>query len=330
MAGDTRPPQQIPEEDRDYYLERRYPSFGNLVPRDVASRAAKAVCDEGRGVGETRLAVYLDFADAIKRVGVDVVRQRYGNLFQMYEKITDEDPYKVPMRIYPAVHYTMGGLWVDYNLMSTVPGLHVLGRGQLLGPRRQPARRERADAGARRRLLRHPLHDRPLPRQPAAARRSTSITTAFGEAQQATQARIDRLLAVKGQKTARELHREVGRVLWDYVGMSRTAEAGLKHRARSHPEAARRVLAERLGPRRAEQREQEPRVRRPRRRLPRVRARRWRSTRSSAASRAAGTSARSTRRRTARRCATTNSFTPRGGLGVPRRGRHGRCATRSR
>ncbi len=126
-AGDTRPPQQIPEGDRDYYLERRYPSFGNLVPRDVASRAAKAVCDEGRGVGETHLAVYLDFSDAIRRVGVDTIRARYGNLFQMYQKITDEDPYRVPMRIYPAVHYTMGGLWVDYNLMSTVPGLHVLG-----------------------------------------------------------------------------------------------------------------------------------------------------------------------------------------------------------
>ena len=119
--------QQIPEADRDYYLERRYPSFGNLVPRDVASRNAKAVCDEGRGVGESGLAVYLDFEDAIQRLGEDVIRARYGNLFDMYRKITDEDPYKVPMRIYPAIHYTMGGLWVDYNLMSTIPGLHVLG-----------------------------------------------------------------------------------------------------------------------------------------------------------------------------------------------------------
>ena len=125
--GDTRPPQQIPEADRDYYLERKYPSFGNLVPRDVASRNAKAVCDEGRGVGESGLAVYLDFADAIKRLGKDVIKARYGNLFDMYRKITDEDPYHVPMRIYPAIHYTMGGLWVDYNLMSNVPGLHVLG-----------------------------------------------------------------------------------------------------------------------------------------------------------------------------------------------------------
>src|SRR5919112_743810 len=125
--GDTRPPDQIPEAERDYYLERRYPSFGNLVPRDVASRNAKGVCDEGRGVGDSGLAVYLDFKDAIKRLGEDVIRGRYGNLFDMYTKITDENPYRVPMRIYPAIHYTMGGLWVDYNLMSTIPGLHVLG-----------------------------------------------------------------------------------------------------------------------------------------------------------------------------------------------------------
>ena len=125
--GDKRPPSQIPEAERDYYLERRYPSFGNLVPRDVASRAAKAVCDEGRGAGDTGLSVYLDFADAIKRQGVETIRGRYGNLFDMYQRITDEDPYQVPMRIYPAVHYTMGGLWVDYNLMSTIPGLFVLG-----------------------------------------------------------------------------------------------------------------------------------------------------------------------------------------------------------
>ena len=124
---DTRAPEKIPEQERDYYLERRYPSFGNLVPRDVASRNAKAVCDEGRGVGDSGLAVYLDFTDAIGRLGVDVIRSRYGNLFDMYTKITDEDPYKAPMRIYPAIHYTMGGLWVDYNLMSTIPGLHVLG-----------------------------------------------------------------------------------------------------------------------------------------------------------------------------------------------------------
>ena len=125
--GDKRPPDQIPEDERDYYLERRYPSFGNLVPRDVASRNAKEVCDEGRGVGESGLGVYLDFADAIRRLGEQTIRERYGNLFDMYERITDENPYKVPMRIYPAIHYTMGGLWVDYHLMSTIPGLFVLG-----------------------------------------------------------------------------------------------------------------------------------------------------------------------------------------------------------
>src|SRR5712664_19986 len=127
QKGDKRPPEQIPEAERDYYLERKYPSFGNLVPRNVASRNAKQACDDGRGVGESGLAVYLDFKDAISRLGIDNIREKYGNLFQMYQKITDEDAYKVPMRIYPAIHYTMGGLWVDYNLMSTIPGLHVLG-----------------------------------------------------------------------------------------------------------------------------------------------------------------------------------------------------------
>src|SRR6202034_1677991 len=132
--GDKRPPNQIPEEDRDYYLERRYPSFGNLVPRDVASRNAKYVCDEGRGVGETGLGVYLDFADAIRRLGRKAIEERYGNLFDMYERITGEDPYQVPMRIYPAIHYTMGGLWVDYHLMSTIPGLFVIGDGYFILP----------------------------------------------------------------------------------------------------------------------------------------------------------------------------------------------------
>src|SRR5205085_5687548 len=126
-AGDKRMPSKIPEPERDYYLERRYPSFGNLVPRDVASRNAKAVCDEGRGVGETGLGVYLDFSDAFKRLGRDAIEERYGNLFEMYDRITGEDPYKVPMRIYPAIHYTMGGLWVDYQLMSTIPGMFVSG-----------------------------------------------------------------------------------------------------------------------------------------------------------------------------------------------------------
>ena len=225
--GDRRPPEQIPEGERDYYLERRYPSFGNLVPRDVASRAAKAVCDEGRGVGDTRLAVYLDFGDAIKRLGVETVRSRYGNLFDMYRKITDEDPYKVPMRIFPAVHYTMGGLWVDYDLMSNVPGLFVLGEANF------------SDHGANRLgasalmqgladgyfvipyTLGHYLGDTTL------APLSTGHES-FKEAESTAQVRITRLLNVKGRKTARELHRELGHLLWDFVGMSRN-EAGLKH-----------------------------------------------------------------------------------------------------
>jgi succinate dehydrogenase flavoprotein subunit len=223
---DKRPPQDIPEQDRDYYLERRYPSFGNLVPRDVASRAAKAVCDEGRGVGDSGLAVYLDFTDAIARLGRDVIASKYGNLFDMYRKITAEDPYEVPMRIYPAVHYTMGGLWVDYNLMSNVPGLHVLGEANF------------SDHGANRLgasalmqgladgyfvipyTLAHYLGSSSLP--PV-----TADHDAFREAAQATQQRIDTLLNVKGRKTPRALHRELGRLLWDEVGMARNA-AGLQ------------------------------------------------------------------------------------------------------
>jgi succinate dehydrogenase / fumarate reductase flavoprotein subunit len=224
--GDRRPPGRIPEAERDYYLERRYPSFGNLVPRDVASRAAKAVCDEGRGVGETGLSVYLDFADAITRLGRDVITERYGNLFDMYKRITDEDPYQVPMRIYPAVHYTMGGLWVDYNLMSTIPGLHVLGEANF------------SDHGANRLgasalmqgladgyfvipyTLGHYLAGTTLP----------PVSTdhdAFAEAAATTQDRITRILSVKGSKTPRQLHRQLGAVLWDEVGMARN-DAGLR------------------------------------------------------------------------------------------------------
>ncbi len=226
MQGDTRRPEQIPEAERDYYLERRYPSFGNLVPRDVASRNAKAVCDEGRGVGDSGLAVYLDFGDAIRRLGDDVIRMRYGNLFDMYKKITDEDPYRMPMRIYPAIHYTMGGLWVDYNLMSTIPGLHVLGEANF------------SDHGANRLgasalmqgladgyfvipyTLAHYLGNHSFP----------TVTTdddAFREAESAVQERIDTLLNVKGAKTPRQLHRELGQLLWNEVGMGRN-DAGLR------------------------------------------------------------------------------------------------------
>jgi succinate dehydrogenase / fumarate reductase, flavoprotein subunit len=226
QTGDQRPPEQIPDPERDYYLERRYPSFGNLVPRDVASRNAKGVCDEGRGVGESGLAVYLDFGDAITRLGVDVIRMRYGNLFDMYTKITGEDPYKAPMRIYPAIHYTMGGLWVDYNLMSTVPGLHVLGEANF------------SDHGANRlgaSALMQGLADGyfVIPYTLAHYLASTNfpaLTTdhdAFKEAETAVQHRIDRLLTVKGSKTPRQLHRELGQLLWDEVGMARD-DAGLR------------------------------------------------------------------------------------------------------
>ena len=224
--GDRRPPHQIPEADRDYYLERRYPSFGNLVPRDVASRNAKGVCDEGRGVGESGLAVYLDFQDAIKRLGDNVIRARYGNLFDMYTKITDEDPYKVPMRIYPAIHYTMGGLWVDYNLMSTIPGLHVLGEANF------------SDHGANRlgaSALMQGLADGyfVIPYTLAHYLGSTTLPPvatdheAFAEAATAVQSRIDKLLTVKGPKTPRQLHRELGQLLWDEVGMAR-GDSGLR------------------------------------------------------------------------------------------------------
>ncbi len=224
--GDKRPPNQIPEAERDYYLERRYPSFGNLVPRDVASRAAKAVCDEGRGVGATGLSVYLDFAEAIQRLGKDVISQRYGNLFDMYKRITDEDPYQVPMRIFPAVHYTMGGLWVDYNLMSNLPGLHVLGEANF------------SDHGANRlgaSALMQGLADGyfVIPYTLGhylASGGLAAVTTdhdAFAEAADSVQKRIDRLLAVKGKETPRQLHRRLGTVLWDEVGMGRN-DAGLR------------------------------------------------------------------------------------------------------
>jgi succinate dehydrogenase flavoprotein subunit len=222
--GDTRPPEQIPEEERDYYLERKYPSFGNLVPRDVASRNAKQVCDDGRGVGPSHLAVYLDFKDAIARVGPQVITEKYGNLFQMYQKITDEDPYKVPMRIYPAIHYTMGGLWVDYNLMSNIPGLHVLGEANF------------SDHGANRlgaSALMQGLADGyfVIPYTIGNYLASTHLPKvstdhdAFKDAADATQMRINTLLAVKGNRSIREIHRELGRIMWDDVGMSRTEES---------------------------------------------------------------------------------------------------------
>ncbi len=221
--GDRRPPSQIPDGERDYYLERRYPSFGNLVPRDVASRAAKAVCDDGRGAGESGLSVYLDFADAITRLGEETIRGRYGNLFDMYKRITDENPYQVPMRIYPAVHYTMGGLWVDYDLQSTIQGLFVLGEANF------------SDHGANRlgaSALMQGLADGYFvaPCTVTNYLGGTSLPDvaidhdAFGAARAEAQARIDRVLAVKGTRTVREFHRAVGAICWDHVGMARTEE----------------------------------------------------------------------------------------------------------
>jgi succinate dehydrogenase / fumarate reductase flavoprotein subunit len=221
-------PDQIPEDARDYYLERKYPAFGNLVPRDVASRNAKEVCDEGRGVGETGLAVYLDFRDAIKRQGEAVIREKYGNLFQMYERITDEDPYKVPMRIYPAIHYTMGGLWVDYTLMSNLPGLFVIGEANF------------SDHGANRlgaSALMQGLADGyfvlPYTIGDYLARggivKSSTDAPEFAAAEKEVNADIDKLLRAgeKGGKPVTQLYRELGKVMWDHVGMARNA-AGLR------------------------------------------------------------------------------------------------------
>ncbi len=226
QKGDKRPPEQIPEAERDYYLERKYPSFGNLVPRDVASRNAKQACDDGRGVGESGLAVYLDFTDAVKRLGVDVVKEKYGNLFQMYEKITAEDAYKVPMRIYPAIHYTMGGLWVDYNLMSNLPGLHVLGEANFSdhGANRLGASALMQGLADGYFVIPYTIGDylasNPLPKV-------TTDHDAFKEAANNVQSRINQLLSVKGNRGIREIHRELGKVMWDDVGMART-EASLQ------------------------------------------------------------------------------------------------------
>jgi succinate dehydrogenase / fumarate reductase, flavoprotein subunit len=221
--GDKRKPAEIPEEERDYFLERKYPSFGNLVPRDVASRNAKEMVDQNKGVGETGKAVYLDFADAIRRLGVDNIRAKYGNLFDMYKQITDEDPYNLPMRIYPAVHYTMGGLWVDYNLMTSIPGLFATGECNF------------SDHGANRlgaSALMQGLADGyfVIPStiggylaEQKAEKFSTDLPE-FKEVRKEVDERIKRLLTIKGNKTVDELHRELGAVMWDNVGMARNAE----------------------------------------------------------------------------------------------------------
>ena len=227
--GDTRAPGEIPEDERDYYLERKYPSYGNLAPRDISSRAAKQVCDEGRGVGPTGLGVYLDFAESIGRLGESTIREKYGNLFEMYERITAEDPYTVPMRIFPASHYTMGGLWVDYNLQSTIPGLFVLGEANF------------SDHGANRlgaSALMQGLADgyfvipytlgnylARTPQQPVPADHPD-----VRAAEAAVTARVQRLLAIKGKRTVTSFHRALGRIMWEHCGMARNAadlKAGL-------------------------------------------------------------------------------------------------------
>ncbi|MSU20263.1 MAG: fumarate reductase/succinate dehydrogenase flavoprotein subunit [Pedosphaera sp.] len=226
QKGDTRPPQQIPEPERDYYLERKYPSYGNLAPRDIASRAAKEVCDEGRGVGRGGLGVYLDFSDAISRLGVATIKERYGNLFDMYQTITGENAYQTPMRIYPALHYTMGGLWVDYNLMSNLPGLFVLGEANF------------SDHGANRlgaSALMQGLADgyfilpytighyfaSSKPLKPSVSHPE------FRKAEEEVKARTQRMLSIRGKRTVSSFHRELGKLMWDKCGMARN-EAGLK------------------------------------------------------------------------------------------------------
>ena len=232
--GETRPPNDIHEGERDYYLENRYPSFGNLVPRDVASRNAKEVCDEGRGVGPHGQGVYLDFADAIHRLGMQTVREKYGNLFDIYQRITGEDAYRVPMRIYPAPHYTMGGLWVDYHLMSTVPGLFVGGEANF------------SDHGANRlgaSALMQGLSDgyfilpATVPDYLASTKLDAVATSdpAFEEAKTEVKARIDKLLAIRGKRSPDSFHKELGRIVWDNCGMARS-DAGLRKALARIPE----------------------------------------------------------------------------------------------
>jgi succinate dehydrogenase / fumarate reductase flavoprotein subunit len=225
-SGDRRPPQDIPDADRDYFLERKYPAYGNLAPRDISSRAAKEVCDEGRGVGPGGRGVYLDFADAIRRLGEQTIRERYGNLFEMYEQITAENAYQRPMRIYPAPHYAMGGLWVDYNLESTIPGLFVLGEANF------------SDHGANRlgaSALMQGLADGyfiiPYTIANYLAGIAPGAVTAghpeFMRSREDVACLTSKLLAINGKRTASDFHRELGRIMWENVGMTRS-EKGLQ------------------------------------------------------------------------------------------------------
>jgi succinate dehydrogenase / fumarate reductase flavoprotein subunit len=223
--GDTRLPNEIPEADRDYYLERLYPSFGNLSPRDLASRACKRVCDEGLGIGPSGLGVYLDLADSIRRLGESVIRERYGNLFEMYEKITGDNPAKVPMRIFPAAHFTMGGLWVDYHLMSNIPGLYVLGEANFCD---HGANRLGANALLQGLVDGYFILPQTISHYLAGTKRKPAGTDheAFARAESEVQSRVQRLLRANGKRSVESLHQELGRIMWDHCGMARN-EQGL-------------------------------------------------------------------------------------------------------
>jgi len=232
--GDNRKPNEIPEDERDYYLERKYPSFGNLAPRDIASRAAKEQCDDNRGVGPGGRGVYLDFAASIKRLGEDKIRERYGNLFQMYEKITDENAYKVPMRIYPAPHYSMGGLWVDYNCMSNVPGLFVLGEANFSvhGANRLGASALMQGLADGYFVIPYTIADYLARITPG---KITESAPEFKASRDAVQAEMNKLLSIRGKKTVTEFHRSLGKIMWENVGMARS-ESSLKEAIKRIPE----------------------------------------------------------------------------------------------
>ncbi len=226
--GDKRNPNDIPEEERDYYLERKYPSFGNLAPRDISSRAAKEVCDEGRGVGPTGYGVYLDFRDAIQRLGKKVIEQRYGNLFEMYERITGDNPYETPMMIYPASHYTMGGLWVDYNLMSTIPGLHVIGEANFSdhGANRLGASALMQGLADGYFVIPYTIGDF-LASNKYELKPVSTDHEEFKKAEKDAAEKIKKLININGKRTPNEFHKELGKIMWEYCGMARN-EAGLK------------------------------------------------------------------------------------------------------
>ena len=223
IKDDKRPPHDIPETERDYFLERKYPAFGNLVPRDLASRSVKEVCDEGYGVGMTGLSVYLDFREAIDRQGERVIKTKYGNLFQMYEKITNDNAYQVPMKIYPATHYTMGGLWVDYHLMTTIPGLYALGEVNFSdhGANRLGASALMQSLADGYFIVPHTISDY-LATKPYA--KVSTDHPAFQEVEQDVKNKISKILAIQGEKTVDEFHKELGMIMWNYCGMSRNAE----------------------------------------------------------------------------------------------------------